>query len=96
MIIRAMLMVALLMTSMQAAVNAQQNNAADLMQGSVDVVISTRYGFVLATDSRLTHRFESQITYSDDTQKLFPVGAHSACVIAGLIGSGVGTGVFAS
>lgn len=86
-------MVALLMTSMQAAVNAQQNNAADLMQGSVDVVISTRYGFVLATDSRLTHRFESQITYSDDTQKLFPVGAHSACVIAGLIGSGVGTGV---
>jgi 20S proteasome alpha/beta subunit len=93
MIIRAMLVVALLMTAMQAAVNHRQSDTTDFMQGSVDVVISTRDGFVLATDSRLTHRFESQITYTDDTQKLFPVGTRSACVIAGLIGSGVGTGV---
>jgi 20S proteasome alpha/beta subunit len=50
------------------------------------IVISTREGFVLATDSRGT----SDGTHTDDQQKLFTIGKNSACVIAGLIGSQVG------
>ncbi len=93
MIIRAMLIVALLMTSMQAAAIHQRRDTTDVMQGSVDVVISTRDGFVLATDSRLTRQFESQITYTDDTQKLYPIGAHTACVVAGVQGATRGTDI---
>jgi 20S proteasome alpha/beta subunit len=55
------------------------------IHGTIDVVISTRDGFVLATDSRAT--YNQGESHSDDAQKLFPIGKTSACVIAGLIGS---------
>ena len=61
-------------------------------RGTVDVVISTTEGFVLATDSRLTTKTVSGTRHSDDIQKLFPVGTHTACVVAGLQASRVGSG----
>jgi hypothetical protein len=57
------------------------------IHGTIDVVISTRKGFVLATDSRATYG-EGE-AHSDDAQKLFPIGKTSACMIAGLIGSDI-------
>lgn len=65
-----------------------------IIHGTVDVVISTREGFVLATDSRATKTVGAQTTYSDDAQKLFPVGNNTACVIAGLVGSQIGASGF--
>jgi hypothetical protein len=63
-----------------------------LMHGTVDIVISTREGFVLATDSRGTMTRGTETIYDDNVQKLFPIGDHIACVIAGLIGSEIGSG----
>jgi hypothetical protein len=61
------------------------------IHGTIDVVVSTREGFVLATDSRGTYqKANGEISYSDDQQKAFPVGSRSACVVAGLIGSEIG------
>jgi hypothetical protein len=59
---------------------------SDHVHGTIDIVISTREGFILATDSRGT----SDGTHADDQQKLFTIGKNSACVVAGLIGSQVG------
>lgn len=60
---------------------------ADIVHGTIDVVVATREGFVLASDSRATHLNQ---THSDDAQKLFTVGKDTACVVAGLIQTGVG------
>src|SRR5579864_3941008 len=57
------------------------------IHGTIDVVVSTREGIVLASDSRVTRTDGSHI---DDAQKLFPVGTHAACVIAGLVGADLG------
>jgi Proteasome subunit len=57
------------------------------VHGTIDVVIATREGFVMASDSRGS---KSDGTHTDDTQKIFPVGSNAACVIAGLIGSDIG------
>lgn len=57
------------------------------IHGTIDVVVSTREGFVLATDSRVTL---DAGTHRDDAQKLFPVGKSAACVIAGLVGADFG------
>jgi hypothetical protein len=51
--------------------------------GTIDVVVATKDGFVLATDSRIT----SGNDHSDDGQKAFPVGKQAGCVIAGLVGA---------
>ncbi|MFI5071390.1 MAG: hypothetical protein ACHP8A_10925 [Terriglobales bacterium] len=64
-----------------------------ISRGTVDVVISTTEGFVLATDSRLTVTTDSGTIHRDDAQKLFPVGKQTACVVAGLQASRVGSGV---
>jgi len=58
------------------------------VHGTIDLVISTREGFVLATDSRLTNDLTGG--HTDDGQKLFPVGKNGAAVIAGVIGSQIG------
>ncbi len=61
---------------------------AAYVHGTIDVVISTKEGFVLATDSRATlTALNGAESHSDDAQKLFTIGKTSACVIAGLIGS---------
>jgi hypothetical protein len=61
------------------------------IHGTIDVVISTREGFVLASDSRATHQDDNgQTSHSDDQQKAFTVGNRAACVVAGLIGSDIG------
>jgi 20S proteasome alpha/beta subunit len=61
---------------------------AAYVHGTIDVVISTKDGFVLATDSRATlTALNGHESHSDDAQKLFPIGKTSACVIAGLVGS---------
>lgn len=57
------------------------------VHGTIDVVIATREGFVLATDSRAS---KSDGTNRDDAQKLFKVGKRTACVIAGLVGADIG------
>jgi 20S proteasome alpha/beta subunit len=57
------------------------------VHGTIDVVIATRQGYVLATDSRATL---SGGTYRDDAQKLFTIGERAACVIAGLTGADFG------
>jgi hypothetical protein len=59
---------------------------ADVVHGTVTIVISTSAGFVLAADSRLTH---SDKTHSDDGQKLFSLGNNTACVVAGLVQTGI-------
>jgi len=59
----------------------------DYIHGTVDVIISTRDGFVLAADSRITH---GDGTHTDDGQKLFTVGNRTACVIAGTVGAEIG------
>jgi Proteasome subunit len=53
------------------------------IHGTIDVVVGTREGFVLATDSRLT----IGDTHRDDGQKLFKIGERTVCVIAGLVGA---------
>ena len=61
---------------------------ATYVHGTIDVVISTRDGFVLATDSRATlTALNGKESHSDDAQKAFTIGNHAACVIAGLVGS---------
>lgn len=57
------------------------------VHGTIDVIVATREGFVLATDSRATR---GDGTHSDDAQKLFRVGKRTACVIAGLVGADIG------
>jgi 20S proteasome alpha/beta subunit len=58
------------------------------VHGTIDVVISTREGFVLATDSRATLSAPNgDGSHSDDAQKAFTIGNRAACVIAGLVGS---------
>jgi 20S proteasome alpha/beta subunit len=57
------------------------------IHGTIDLVISTRAGFVLATDSRATY---SDGSHSDDAQKLFTVGKRAGTVIAGVIGAEIG------
>jgi 20S proteasome alpha/beta subunit len=60
------------------------------IHGTIDVVISTREGYVLASDSRGTYvSLNGTLSHSDDQQKAFPVGKNAACVIAGIIGSDV-------
>ena len=54
------------------------------VHGTVDVVIYTRQGFILASDSRASR---PDGTHSDDAQKIFPIGKQAACVVAGLIGT---------
>jgi hypothetical protein len=65
------------------------NDVSDLrstyIHGTIDLIVATRGGFVLATDSRAT----SETGYSDDAQKAFAIGPSTAVVIAGLIGSEV-------
>jgi len=65
------------------SVTAQQIQSAYL-HGTIDVVVSTKDGFVLATDSRAT---SSDGSHSDDAQKAFAVGSRAGCVVAGLIGA---------
>lgn len=60
---------------------------ADSVRGTITVIVSTRQGFVLAADSRATH---SNGTHTDDAQKLFAIGNRAACVIAGLVQTGLG------
>jgi hypothetical protein len=61
---------------------------SSLLHGTLDVVISTKEGFVLAADSRLTHEHGAEPpTYTDDTQKLFTLGPRAAVVMAGLAGT---------
>jgi hypothetical protein len=67
------------------------SSSAETIDGTITVVISTRQGFVLAADSRSTHRTTStdgtqSIHTTDDAQKLFQIGDRTACVIAGLSG----------
>lgn len=63
---------------------------ATYIHGTIDVVVSTREGFVLATDSRATlTALNGDESHSDDAQKAFTIGNHAACVIAGLIGSNI-------
>lgn len=54
------------------------------IHGTIDIVVSTRTGFVLATDSRGTDL--ATRAHVDNMQKLFAIGPHAACVIAGLVG----------
>jgi Proteasome subunit len=54
------------------------------IHGTIDVIVATRQGIVLASDSRVT---KGDGFYRDDAQKVFPVGRHAACVIAGLVGA---------
>jgi hypothetical protein len=66
---------------------AEDNTAqSNPIHGTVDVIISTKDGFVLATDSRLT---ESS-GHRDNGIKLFEVGKAGGAVIAGLIGAELG------
>lgn len=45
------------------------------LHGTIDVVVSTREGFVLATDSRGTREgADGALSISDDQQKSFPIG----------------------
>lgn len=53
------------------------------IHGTIDIAISTREGFVLAADSRVT----SGNSHADNAQKAFAVGSRAACVVAGLVGS---------
>ncbi len=62
-----------------------------LTHGSIGIVISTKEGFVLATDGKATISDEEHVS-SGRAQRLFPVGNHAACIIAGLIGSEVQSG----
>ncbi len=70
----------------------EQDAQPGIIHGTIDVVISTREGFVLATDSRGTTEGRLEKTYTDDVQKLFLIGDHTACVIAGVSGSELGSG----
>jgi 20S proteasome alpha/beta subunit len=83
-------------TLMHKSVTAQrlpEGTHTETVQGSVDVIISTKEGFVLATDSRLTTKTDSGTRYGDDAQKLFRVGTQTACVVAGLQSSKAGSGI---
>jgi 20S proteasome alpha/beta subunit len=64
-----------------------QEPASSYVHGTIDVVVSTRDGFILATDSRGT---QSNGSHSDDFQKVFTVGGRTACVVAGLTGADLG------
>lgn len=70
----------------------EQDAQPGLIHGTIDVVISTREGFVVATDSRGSNERGLEKTYTDDVQKLFPIGDHTACVITGVSGSELGSG----
>src|SRR6267142_3341801 len=61
--------------------------AYSIVHGTIDVVISTSEGFVLASDSRVSRDLATGPSYSDDGEKLFAIGDHAALVIAGLVGS---------
>ncbi len=58
-----------------------------LVHGTIDVIVSTREGFALASDSRILRDVGTGSSYSDDGEKLFTIGDHAALVIAGLVGS---------
>jgi len=94
--LKHLLLFTLAITLMHKSVTAQrlpEYTHTGMVQGSIGVIISTTEGFVLATDSRLTTTTDSGTSYSDDAQKLFPIGTHTACVVAGLQSSKVGSGV---
>jgi hypothetical protein len=65
-----------------------------VIHGTVDVVVSTKEGFVLATDSRATKTVGLENSFTDDAQKLYTIGDRAACVVAGLIGSEIGSSGF--
>src|SRR5690242_19505535 len=60
---------------------------SNYVHGTIAIVVSTRDGFVLATDSRASN---SDGTHTDDARKAFTVGSRAACVFAGLVGSEIG------
>jgi hypothetical protein len=65
-----------------------------IVAGTITIVIATPEGFVLAADSRVTEtgidaQGQKVVHYEDNAQKLFKIGAQTACVIAGLSGSQV-------
>jgi hypothetical protein len=69
------------------------------IHGTIDVIVSTSEGFVLATDSRATRQENDShgnpvTKHSDDEQKVFPIGDRTVCVIAGLVGSEIGADGF--
>ena len=66
----------------QPFVNAQPELRSTYIHGTIDLIVATRGGFVLATDSRAS----SETGYADDAQKAFAIGTSTAVVIAGLIG----------
>src|SRR5437762_13613722 len=52
--------------------------------GSLNLVLANKNGFVIAADSRGTHRTSTGVSYRDEYQKLFRTGPRSALAIAGL------------
>jgi hypothetical protein len=69
---------------------AERETPSGYVHGSVVVVVSTEHEFALAADSRLTHfdlDHAGRETHTDDTEKLFTIGPHMACVVAGTLGS---------
>jgi hypothetical protein len=85
-------LVALMSLGPSTATSAQETATfSSTVKGTVVVVVSTREGFVLAGDSRGTH---SDGHYTDDIQKVFPVGNRTACVVAGVIGAEIGMAGF--
>ena len=62
--------------------------SAVLSHGSIGIVISTKDGFVLAADSRLTGEDGNR----DNGQKLYRIGNGIACVIAGTVEAEVHSG----
>jgi 20S proteasome alpha/beta subunit len=77
---------------MSTATYGETQNPPELrgafIHGTIDLIISTREGFVLATDSRITN---SDGTHSDNGEKLFAIGKHSAVTIAGIVGASAGS-----
>jgi len=68
----------------------EARSKAGVIHGTIDVVVSTREGFALATDSRISNTVGNETTHVDDYEKLFSIGDHAACVIAGMVGSEIG------
>ncbi|PYT33630.1 MAG: hypothetical protein DMG58_06840 [Acidobacteria bacterium] len=56
--------------------------------GSLNLVLANKNGFVIAADSRGTHRTSTGVSYRDEYQKLFRTGPRSALAIAGLLAGG--------
>lgn len=70
------------------SLNSSEPTTTVLSHGSVGVLISTKDGFVLAADSRLTREDGNR----DNGRKLYTIGNDIACVIAGAVEAEVHSG----